>query len=109
MITLTPYVGWNLLFVGASSNNVDFNPKRSPHDADLPDQQFTDIFTYDNLPAAQNSHNRFYGGRALRGGPLVLTGEVSYSVIGKFKDKNTDTDREVPSLLALNAAIGLEF
>jgi hypothetical protein len=109
MITFTPYVGWNLLFVGASSNNVDFNPGRSPAQADDPAAQFTDIYTYDNLQAAQNSHNRFYGGLRFRGGPLVLTAELSYSVIGKFKDSNTGTDREVPSLLALNGAIGLEF
>ncbi len=109
MITLTPYVGWQLLFVGASSNNVDFNPNRSPRDADNPDLQFKDIYTYDNLPAISNSHNRFYGGLRFRGGPLVITLEVSYSVIGKFRDSTTGADRDVPSLLATNGAIGLEF
>jgi hypothetical protein len=109
MITLTPYVGWNLLFVGASTDNVDFNPNRTPAMADDPTMQFTNIYTYDSLPAISNSHNRFYGGLRFKAAPLVLTAEVSYSVIGKFKDKTTNADREVPSLLALNGAIGLEF
>lgn len=109
MLTLTPYVGWNLLFVGASTDNVDFNPARSPAMADDPTAQFTNIYTYDSLPAVSNSHNRFYGGLRFKSAPLVLTAEISYSVIGKFKDKMTNADREVPSLLAMNAAIGLEF
>ena len=109
MITLTPYVGWNLLFVGASSDNVDFNPTRTPAQADDPSMQFTNIYTYDSLPAVSNSHNRFYGGLRFKAAPLVLTAEASYSVIGKFKDKTTNADVDVPSLFALNFALGIEF
>ena len=35
--------------------------------------------------------------------------EASYSVFGKFKDKTTGLDVDIPSVLAFNATIGLDF
>ncbi len=61
------------------------------------------------MQAAQNSHNRFYGGFRLIGGVVQLGAEVSYSVIGKFKDTKTQEDREVPSVLAGNFMLGFDF
>ena len=51
MVTVTPYVGWNLQFVGASTGPVDFNPQRSAAESEQPDQKFKDIYVYDGLDA----------------------------------------------------------
>lgn len=109
MMTVTPYAGWNLLFVGASSGPVDFKSGRSLAEADAPNQQFANYYPYTAVQAAQNSHNRFYGGFRLIGGVVQLGAEVSYSVIGKFKDTKTQEDREVPSVLAGNFMLGFDF
>jgi hypothetical protein len=109
MITLTPYVGWNLLFVGASSGNVDFNPNRSLADADSPGGQFKDIFVFAPVEAAANSHNRFYGGFRFIAGLFQLGAEVSYSLIGSFKDAKTGTKVDVPAVLVGSVTIGLDF
>lgn len=119
MFTLTPYVGWNLVFVGASTGNIDFRPDRTLAESErptgqcdgTPEQRYSlcDIRTFESVLAAQNSHNRFYGGLRFIGGALMLGVEASYSVIGKFKDKSTDEEREVPAVVALNATVGFDF
>jgi hypothetical protein len=116
MVTLTPYVGWNLVFVGASSGNVDFKPGRSLAESDTtnPKSQFENIYVFDTVDAFDNSHNRFYGGFRFIGGVVIVGAEVSYSVIGKFRDKPVDKNGtgleiDVPSVFALNLTIGLDF
>jgi len=113
MVTLTPYVGWNWVFVGASTGNVDFHPGRtlaeSDKPADTPQAQFKDIYVFDSLQAIDNSHHRVYGGFRFIGGVLLVGAEVSYSVIGKFYDKYTKTDVDVPGVLAGNFTLGLDF
>jgi|CXWL01.1.fsa_nt_gi hypothetical protein len=119
MLTLTPYIGWNLVFVGASTGNIDFRPDRTLAQSERPsgrcdgpeDQRSSlcDIDTFESVNASQNSHNRFYGGIRFIGGALMLGAEFSYSVIGKFKDKTTGEDREVPSVMAFNGTVGLDF
>lgn len=90
MITLTPYVGWNLIWVGASSNAVDFNPGRSyeegicgagyPASCDPNAQMLKpDTDVYDEVPAGDNSHNRFYAGVRFIGGVIQLGAEYSIS------------------------------
>ncbi|MBX7096072.1 MAG: hypothetical protein K1X89_00030 [Myxococcaceae bacterium] len=109
MVTLTPYVGWNLLFVGASTGNVDFRPDRSLQEADTPNAQFKDVTVFEPLFAAANTHNRFYGGLRFIGGVLQVGAEFSYSIIGKFNDSTSGTERSVPGVLAINSTIGLDF
>jgi hypothetical protein len=101
MITLTPYVGWNLLFVGASTGNIDFNPQRTLAQADA--DQFKDIYVFTSLQAAANTHNRFYGGLRFIGGVASLGAEVSYSILGKNADGATI------DVLAWNLMLGLDF
>ncbi len=109
MITLTPYVGWNLGFVGASTDKVDFRPSRTLAESDKPNEQFKDVFIYNEVGAFSNTHNRFYGGLRFIGGVLMIGAEFSYTVIGKFKDDTSGTDRDVPAVMALNATLGLDF
>ncbi len=118
MVTLTPYIGWNLVFVGASTGNVDFHPGRTLAESDKPStnpqEQFKDIYVFDTLEALNNSHNRFYGGARFIGGVVIIGAEVSYSVIGSFLDKpvaagGTGLQVEVPSVLAINLTLGLDF
>ncbi|HZA14347.1 MAG TPA: hypothetical protein VE618_07620, partial [Myxococcaceae bacterium] len=90
MITLTPYVGWNLVWVGASSNTVDFKPDRSfeegicgpdyPASCDRNAQiSSPDTGVYDEVPLGDNSHNRFYAGVRFIGGIIQLGAEYSFS------------------------------
>ncbi len=109
MVTITPYIGWNLLFVGASTGNVDFHPTRTLADSDKPSEQFKDIYIFDSLQAISNSHNRFYGGARFVGGVLMIGAEFSYSVLGSFKDKATATERQIPAVMAGNFTLGLDF
>jgi hypothetical protein len=109
MLTLTPYVGWNLLFVGATSGTVDFRPSRTPLEADLPGEQYKDYTAFQALQAPLNTHNRFYGGLRVAGGVVALGAEVSYSVIGRYRDLTSGQDVDVPGVLAINSTLGLDF
>jgi hypothetical protein len=109
MITLTPYAGWNLVFVGASSGTVDFDPNRPLTQADSPGDQYNSYWVFTSVFAGTNTHNRFYGGFRFIGGVVQLSAEVSYSVIGKFHDTNANEDRNVPPVLAINSTLGLDF
>ena len=117
MVTLTPYIGWNLLFVGASSNTVDFNPNRSLAEADAPNAQFTDYYVFDSVLAGSNTNNRFYGGFRFIAGVVMLGFEFSYTTLGSFTDSKIGVvdsqckDRSVcmPPVLAYNSTVGFDF
>lgn len=109
MITITPYVGWNLLFVGATTGSVDFRPSRTLAESDLPGEQYKDFYVFQSVQAAANTHNRFYGGFRFIGGVAMIGAEISYSVIGRYRDANTGMDIDVPAVLAINSTIGLDF
>jgi hypothetical protein len=109
MVTLTPYVGWNLVFVGASTSNVDFHPNRTLAQADTPAEQYKDFYVFQSLFAGANSHNRFYGGIRFIGGVLQLGGEVSYSQIGAFTDAKTGDVRKPSPIIAYNSTVGFDF
>jgi hypothetical protein len=109
MVTLTPYVGWNLSFVGASSNPIDFNPQRNLAQAELPSDQFTDIYVYNSVQASANTHNRFFGGLRFIGHPFMLGAEVSYTLISAFHDEDSNTDRKVPAVLSGNFMVGVDL
>lgn len=112
MVTLTPYVGWNLVWVGAWSNQIDFAPELgktewdrqvTPHSGNFTQT----IYVYDEVKMLSNSHNRFYGGLRFIGGVVQLGAEVSYSSLGKFRDGGVE--RDLPSVLAFNSTVGLDF
>lgn len=109
MITLTPYVGWNLMFVGATTSSIDFRPSRTLEQSDTPGEQYKDFYVFDGVLAAQNTHNRFYGGFRFVGGVAIIGAEISYSVLGRFRDANTGMDVDVPAVLAGNFTVGLDF
>jgi hypothetical protein len=117
MVTLTPYLGWNLTFVGASTGNVDFNPNRSLAEADQPNAQFTDYYVFDSVLAATNTNNRFYGGFRFIAGVVMLGFEFSYTALGSFNDSKIGTVDSVctgrsvcmPAVLAYNSTIGFDF
>lgn len=108
MVTLTPYIGWNLAFVGASTGNIDFNPSRTLAEADAP-QQFRDIYIFDSMGAGLNTHNRFYGGFRFIGGALQVGAEVSGTVLGSFTDTRTGETINLPPVLSYNFSLGLDF
>ncbi len=110
MMTLTPYVGWDLVWVGAFSNTVDFDPGRSYADSvTSPRAQLQDTAVYESVQAQSNSHSRFYGGFRFMAGAFQLGGELSYASLGQIHDAGTGTDKSLPSLLAINTTIGLDF
>jgi hypothetical protein len=110
MMTLTPYLGWNPVLVGAFSNMVDFNPGRSyAASVSFPTAQFQDTGVYDDVTLGSNLHHRFYAGFRFALGILQLGAEASYSRLGSFRDQTTGTDKALPSLLAINSTLGLDF
>ncbi|MDP2276349.1 MAG: hypothetical protein Q8N23_26295 [Archangium sp.] len=109
MVTLTPYFGWNLTFVGASTGNVDFNPSRTLAEADAPNAQFSNYYVYDSVLAANNTNNRFYGGFRFIAGVVMLGFEFSYTVLGSFTDDTLGTTVNMPAVLAYNSTIGFDF
>jgi len=117
MVTLTPYIGWNLIFVGASSGNVDFDPNRTLKKADEPNERFRDYYAFAPVLAANNTNNRFYGGLRFIAGVVMLGFEFSYTTLGSFTDSEIGTvdakclDRSVcmPPVLAYNGTIGFDF
>jgi hypothetical protein len=107
MITLTPYAGWNLVWTEATSNNIDFQPGRSITDSEAtPAAQLSNTGVYDEVHL--DFHNRFYGGVRFIGGVLQLVGEISYSNLGSFTDRDGNKV-SMPPVLAINTSIGLDF
>ncbi|MBL9038434.1 MAG: hypothetical protein JNG84_07970 [Archangium sp.] len=109
MVTVTPYAGWSLLFVGASTGNIDFRPSRTLAESDTAGEQFNDFFVFSAVQAAANSYSRFYGGLRFIGGVVQLGGEISYSLLGSFRDVKTGEDRPVAGVLVGSFTLGLDF
>jgi len=110
MMSLAPYLGWNLVWVGAFSNTVDFNPGRSYQDSvRTPTAQLQDTGVYNDVSLGSNSHNRFYLGVRFVAGVFQMGVEISYSALGQIHDDGTGADRSVPSLLVVNSMLGVDF
>lgn len=105
MVTLTPYAGWSLVFVGANTETIDFRPTRTLAEADA---SFLDDYgVYNELIVSDNIHNRFYGGLRFIGGHALINLEVSYAV---FPSINTNGEmRTTPNVLMLTGSVGLDF
>lgn len=110
MVTFTPYVGWNLTFVGAQSHVVDFDPGRSYADSVATPyaQLSTDSAQFDEVKAGENTHNRFYVGVRFIGGPIQLGVEYSYAGLGSV-DYGGGSKYALPGVSAFNATAGLDF
>ncbi len=108
MITLTPYAGWNIVFSGAGTSTVDFRASRGLAAAEVTTDQFTDIYVFEQVRPFENSHHRFYGGFRFIGGILQVGAEISYALLGQFKDA-AGTTTDVAGVLAINSTIGLDF
>lgn len=104
--TLTPYVGWNVVYVGAASGYVDFKPQASVREANAPpgEQYGVNIQSFSVVTALANSHSRFYGGLRFVVGVFQLGGEVSYSLLRQVGSQGLDE-----SVLATNVSLGLQF
>ncbi|HCF62079.1 MAG TPA: hypothetical protein DFS52_29305 [Myxococcales bacterium] len=96
MLTLTPYAGWNPLFVDMTSRIIDFAPARTLEQAQTQPLADTDAFTH--VALLSNRSNRFYFGLRLIGYVVEVGAEVSYT--------KTYGDREV---LAFSGKLGLDF
>lgn len=110
MVTITPYVGWNLSFVGATSGSIDFKPSRTLAESDQikdPTAQ-QNFYVFDPVMAAQNTNNRFYGGFRFIAGVVQLGFEVSYTVLGSFEDSRVGRV-DMPAVLTYNSLIGFDF
>ncbi len=110
MVTVTPYVGWNLSFVGATSGSVDFRPSRGLDDSDKVKDPTagSDFYVFKPVMAAQNTNNRFYGGFRLIAGVVQLGFEVSYTVLGSFEDARVGRVDMAP-VVSYNGLIGFDF
>jgi hypothetical protein len=117
MVTFTPYVGWNLVWVGASSNTIDFDPGRSyehsvcgpdPGACDPTAQVARSAGAYEDVALGKNTHNRFYGGLRFITGALQLGAEYSVSQIPSIRVTDTQT-LPAPAVGAFNFTVGLDF
>lgn len=104
MMRLTLYVGWNLVFVGAASGQVDFRSDASLAEADATTEQFRDLDAFAAVLAMNNAHNRFYGGLRFAGGVVQLGFEASYALIPRVAGESADR-----GILAWNTSLGLQF
>jgi hypothetical protein len=109
MATLTPYLGWDLIFVGASSTAVEHNPERGLAGAEAANAAYVDYQPYAGVSAGNNVINRFYGGARLIVGVAMLGVEVSSTVLGSFKDATVGTVNLDESVWATNFMLGLDF
>jgi hypothetical protein len=108
-VGLSPYLGWNLAFVSAVSDLIDFSPNPSLSDSDLARPGDAGNARFAPLSPIENSHNRFYAGCEVGYGIFRLTTEISFAVLGRFRDGPTNTARDIPGVFAFNTAIGVSF
>jgi hypothetical protein len=115
MVTLHPYVGWNPVWVRASSAQiVDFRQERTyAESVQDPYTQLTDnAGQYYPVRPLDNGQSRFYAGARFIGGILQLGAEVSYTGIGKVRVMNPNgisKEQDFPAVTAFNTTIGLDF
>ncbi len=96
MFTLTPYAGWDIIFVGCSSSLIDLEPNRSPDSAQ--NTPLDDTATFETVSMSHNHSNRFYAG--LRFIAEVLELAVETSVTQTYANKQ---------VLVFAAKVGLDF
>lgn len=113
MITLTPYGGWNLVFVGANTRKpIDFDTGRSYEDSVTgPTALPAGTAKYQEMKLFDNAHSRFYAGLRFIGGVVQITGELSYSLLGQIPVTagGITAQRALPPVSAASITIGLDY
>jgi len=110
MITLTPYGGWDLVFVGADTRRmVDFQQDRTEADAYATQYaQLTNSGAYEEVVLMENGHSRFYAGLRFVGGVIQILVEVSATGLGDIP-VGSSLRQQLPPVLTFNTALGLDF
>jgi hypothetical protein len=112
MVTFTPYGGLDLLFTGADSRNLDFNPDRPAETPATPQEILADTAVYEPVDIGDSLNPRIYGGVRFIGGVLQLGVEFSYTRLGSVKLNPADDASEskgVPGVVTFNTSFGLDF
>ncbi len=108
-VGLSPYLGWNLALVSTISDLVDFSPSPSLTESDSAVPGDSRSARFASLSPFENSHNRFFAGCEVGYGIFRLTTEISYAVLGRFRDGPTNSARDIPGVFAINTSIGVSF
>ncbi|MBN1208102.1 MAG: hypothetical protein JXB05_24775 [Myxococcaceae bacterium] len=114
MITLTPYGGLDFTFVGADSDNLDFDPDRS-YEGSLGNDSLAALENtgvYKRVDFTDNMTQRIYGGVRFIGGVLQLGAELSVSRLGGVAVDPANPDGEtrgLTSVVTFNTSLGLDF
>ncbi len=113
MVTLTPYGGLDLGFVGATSSRIDFNTNRTFDESTGNDSReaLTDTAVYRKVSFGSNINQRLYGGVRFIGGVLQLGAELSLTRTGSvsYEENGSTVDRGLPAVFAFNTTLGLDF
>lgn len=116
MVTLTPYGGLDLGFVGATSSRIDFDPERDFDDSTENNSRaaLDNTAAYRKVSFGDNMNQRLYGGVRFIGGVLQLGAELSLTRTGSVDVPtagNPDAleSRGLPAVFAFNTTLGLDF
>ncbi|MFP2908933.1 hypothetical protein ACLESD_28575 [Pyxidicoccus sp. 3LFB2] len=112
MVTLTPYGGLDLGFVGATSSRIDFGGGREPEDTAGNNSRaaLEDTAAYEKVSFGDNMNQRIYGGARFIGGVLQLGAELSLTRTGSVPvAPGSEETRGVPAVFAFNTTLGLDF
>lgn len=107
-VTLSPYVGWNLVWVSATSNTVDFRPERTEEEASqFETAQIANTGTFQDVSFTNNNINRFLVGAFLKTHVLLLGLEWSTATPSRFR--TNDVWVTPPNVDALSVSLGLQY
>jgi hypothetical protein len=112
MVTLTPYGGLDLGFVGATTSRLDFDPDRAFEDTteDNSRAALENTGAYRKVSFGDNMNQRLYGGVRFIGGVLQLGAELSLTRTGSVTpNPDSSETRGVPAVFAFNTTLGLDF
>lgn len=116
MVTLTPYGGLDLGFVGATTSRLDFDPTRDYEDSLGDDSRaaLDGTANYAKVSFGDNVNQRIYGGVRFIGGVLQLGAELSLTRTGSVETPRADNpnaleDRGLPAVFAFSTTLGLDF
>lgn len=116
MVTLTPYGGLDLGFVGATTSRLDFDPTRDYEDSlgDDSREALDRTANYAKVSFGDNVNQRIYGGVRFIGGVLQLGAELSLTRTGSVETPRADNpnaleDRGLPAVFAFSTTLGLDF
>ncbi|MCP3101075.1 hypothetical protein LZ198_19555 [Myxococcus sp. K15C18031901] len=116
MVTLTPYGGLDLSFVGATTSTLEFDPERG-YEGTTDDDSRAALQTagqYAKVSFGDNMNQRIYGGVRFIGGVLQLGAELSLTRTGSvsvptLNNPNVTEDRGLPAVFAFNTTLGFDF